>query len=103
MHGRVLEQYTAVPTRSLCSIKTAYCEDKVGIGGLRERQAAESKGDKESRYMMELTPASMATGLPRRSNSDSSPSMLLLIKDAMAGIRALMTDSRCCKSAHSNY
>lgn len=44
-----------------------------------------------------LTPASTAIGLPRWSISDSSSSMLLLIKDVILGIRALITDSKCYK------
>lgn len=42
-----------------------------------------------------FTPESIAAGLPRWSNSASSSSMLLLIRDVMPGMRVLITDSKC--------
>lgn len=50
--------------------------------------------EEEGKY---LTPASTAIGLPRWSSSASSSSILLLIKEVILGILALITDSKCWK------
>lgn len=49
-----------------------------------------------------LTPASTAMGLPSRSSSASSSSTLLLINEVILGILALITDSKCWDTKHSN-
>ena len=70
------------------------------IPQLREAQIATFL-QKNYNSFKPLTPASTAIGLPRWSISNSSSSMLLLIKDVILGIRALITDSKCYNQDHN--
>lgn len=49
---------------------------------------------------VKLTPASVATGFPRRLSSVSSSITVLLIRDWMPGILDLITVSKCCNMNH---